>query len=291
MTEKDRTARAQLDRLTDLLVEDALALSDAELLSEAAKDREDANAAVARVREDVSAATAKVEIPRRPDMSENRHQTFPDDGPDYRAARDELLAEEIELRRQTEKVSALRRSLPLGGAVKDDYVFKTLSGEDLKLSELFSDKSSDLLIYSFMYKPGGSACPVCTSLLDGLNGSAPHIRQNLNFVVTAKASVDELNAWAESRGWSNLILLSSGKTTYNLDYNAEDEEERQLMMMNMFRKSDDGIFHAWSYEKPNPPTGGERNPLQRDQIWPLLSIHELALDGRPSDWRPAYRYD
>ena len=85
--------------------------------------------------------------------------------------------------------------------------------------------------------------------------------------------------------------MSSGKTTYNLDYNAEDEEERQLMMMNVFRKSEDGIFHAWSYEMMNAPKGDELNYRQRDQIWPLLSIHELALDGRPSDWFPAYRYD
>jgi predicted dithiol-disulfide oxidoreductase (DUF899 family) len=224
-------------------------------------------------------------------MSGDQLQTHPNENPDFRAAREALLAEEIELRRQTEKVAALRRALPLGGALKEDYVFQTLAGEDRKLSELFSEKSPDLLIYSFMYKPGGSACPVCTSLLDGLNGSAPHIKQNLNFIVTAKASVEELKAWGGSRNWSNLTLLSSGETTYNFDYNAEDAEERQLMMMNVFRKSDDGIFHAWSYEMMNAPRGDEQNARQRDQIWPLLSIYEVTLVERPSDWFPAYSYD
>jgi predicted dithiol-disulfide oxidoreductase (DUF899 family) len=86
-------------------------------------------------------------------MGQYHDQTFPNESSDYRAARDALLTEEIELRRQTEKVAALRRSLPLGGALMEDYVFQNLSGEDTKLSELFTDKSTNLLIYSFMYKP------------------------------------------------------------------------------------------------------------------------------------------
>lgn len=217
--------------------------------------------------------------------------TFPNESPDYRVAQDALLTEEIELRRQAEKVSSLRCTLPLGGALKEDYVFQNLSGEDVKFSELFSDKSPNLLIYGFMYKPDGNACSVCTSLLDGLNGSAPHIKQNLNFAVIAKASVGELKTWANSRNWLNLTLLSSGQTTYNLDYNAEDADERQLIMMNVFRKSDDGIFHGLGYEIQNAPKSDEQNPRQRDQIWPLWTIYDLILDGRPSDWFPAYSYD
>ncbi len=180
-------------------------------------------------------------------MGQYHNLTFPNESSDYRVARDALLTEEIELRRQAEKVSSLRRALPLGGALKEDYVFQNLSGEDVKLSDLFCGKSPNLLIYGFMYKPGGDACPVCTSLLDGLNGSAPHIKQNLNFAVIAKASVEELKSWANARNWSNLTLLSSGQTTYNLDYHAENDEERQLMMMNVFRKTDAGIFHSLAY--------------------------------------------
>ncbi len=161
----------------------------------------------------------------------------------------------------------------------------------MKLSELFSDKSSNLLIYSFMYKPGGDACPVCTSFMDSLDGGVPHIKQNFNFAVTAKASAAELKAWANSRNWSNLTLLSSGRTPYNLDYHAENDEERQLMMMNVFRKLDDGVFHSLAYEIKNAPRGDEHNSRQRDQIWPLWTIFDLMLDGRPSDWLPAYSYD
>lgn len=224
-------------------------------------------------------------------MGQYHDLKFPNESSDYRAARDDLLTEEIELRRQAAKVSDLRRALPLGGALKEDYVFQNLSGGNIKLSELFSDKSPNLLIYGFMYKPGGDACPVCTSLLDGLNGSAPHIKQNLNFAVVAKASVEELKAWVNARNWSNLIVLSSDQCTYNLDYHAENTEERQLMMMNVFRKTDDGIFHSLGYEIKTAPRGDEQDPRQRDQIWPLWTIYDLTLDGRPSDWFPTYNYD
>ena len=64
-------------------------------------------------------------------MGQYHDLTFPNESSDYRAARDALLTEEIELRRQAEKVSSLRRTLPLGGTLKEDYVFQNLSGEAL----------------------------------------------------------------------------------------------------------------------------------------------------------------
>jgi len=50
--------------------------------------------------------------------------TFPGESADYRAARDRLLEQEIELRRAMEAVAAARRGLPPGGIVPEDYVFE-----------------------------------------------------------------------------------------------------------------------------------------------------------------------
>jgi predicted dithiol-disulfide oxidoreductase (DUF899 family) len=92
---------------------------------------------------------------------------FPGESEDYRAARDELLHAEIELRRQIESVAAQRRALPLGGEVPVDYVFTEGSiAEDssrtVALSELFDDGRDTLVIYSFMYGPAmQAACPSC----------------------------------------------------------------------------------------------------------------------------------
>ena len=81
--------------------------------------------------------------------------TFPGESYDYRAARDRLLASEIELRRATEAVAAARRNLPPGGPVPADYFFQGVGADgsptDIKLSELFAPGNDSLVLYSFMF--------------------------------------------------------------------------------------------------------------------------------------------
>ena len=66
---------------------------------------------------------------------------FPGESAEYRAARNQLLDQEIELRRATEAVAAARRQLPPGGLVPADYVFQTGDSggrtAEMRLSELF----------------------------------------------------------------------------------------------------------------------------------------------------------
>jgi Bacterial protein of unknown function (DUF899) len=52
-----------------------------------------------------------------------RHLSFPGESMEYRAARNALLVEEIELRRQIERVANQRRALPTGGIKPEDYQF------------------------------------------------------------------------------------------------------------------------------------------------------------------------
>ena len=48
---------------------------------------------------------------------------FPNECRSHRAARNKLLAAEIALRRKVEAVAALRRKLPPGGKIREDYSF------------------------------------------------------------------------------------------------------------------------------------------------------------------------
>ena len=63
---------------------------------------------------------------------------WPGESEEYRRARDELLAAEVELRRQEEAVAAGRRELPVGGEVSEDFVFQSAVGP-VRMSELFAD--------------------------------------------------------------------------------------------------------------------------------------------------------
>src|SRR5207302_9959703 len=81
--------------------------------------------------------------------------TFPGESAEYRAARDRLLEQEIELRRAMEAVAAARRGLPPGGVVPEDYAFQGAGADgapaDIRLSALFAPGKDSLVIYSFMF--------------------------------------------------------------------------------------------------------------------------------------------
>ena len=74
-------------------------------------------------------------------LAERNRASFPNESAEYRAARNALLAEEIELRRHAERVAELRRRLPPGGAVSRDYGFVG-EGGPVTLAELFGGKDT-----------------------------------------------------------------------------------------------------------------------------------------------------
>ena len=212
----------------------------------------------------------------------------------YRAARNKLLEAEIELRRQLESVAALRRQLPLGGKLKEDYVFEEMpNGQKIvqtKFSQLFDPKKNTLITYSFMLPDrNGKPCPACTSILDGLNGSAPHIRDKVNFAVIAKAPIKEIMQWAQKRGWENLRLLSSSKNSFNKDYFSEGADGSQHPLLNVFAKKAESIFHFYGTESYFAPADKGQDPRHVDLIWPIWQMFDYTPDGR-GHWGPKYSY-
>src|SRR5687768_15615331 len=150
------------------------------------------------------------------------HLSFPNETAEYRAARNKLLDAEMDLRRQLERVAALRRALPPGGAVAEDYVFERIGAneapEKVKLSELFAGHPS-ILLYSFMYGPEREQpCSGCTHTLDGLDGAVRHVPQRMPVYIVAKSPIARLAAWAHKRGWDHLSMLSTAGNSYDADY-------------------------------------------------------------------------
>src|SRR6266480_487944 len=194
--------------------------------------------------------------------------SFPGESAEYRAARERLLEQEIELRRAMEAVAAARRALPPGGVAPEDYVFQGAGADgtttDVRLSELFASGKESLVIYSFMFprdpgdeRPGPASgrtallkleegpCPSCVALLDQLDGSVEHATQHLNFAVVAKAPLPRVLTFAEERGWRRLRLLSSAGNSYNRDYHAETADGSQQPMLNVFHRDGGHDPHFW----------------------------------------------
>jgi predicted dithiol-disulfide oxidoreductase (DUF899 family) len=213
---------------------------------------------------------------------------FPNETPAYRAARDQLLQSELELRRQVESVAAQRRELPPGGEMPEDYVFDGVKGK-VRLSQLFG-KSDTLVAYSFMFGPEMERpCPMCTSIIDGLEGNAVHIAQRVDLVIIARSPLGRVLTFARSRGWRNLRFVSSAGNSYNRDYHGEDREGRQWPMMNVFRKTD-RICHTWGSELLDAPEDPGQNARHVDLLWSLWNVLDLTPQGRGSDWYPRLEY-
>ncbi len=239
---------------------------------------------------------------------------FPGESDEYRAARDRLLEQEIELRRQTEAVAEARRGLPPGGEVPEDYVFQGEGPEgkamDVRLSELFAPGHDSLAIYSFMFprdpeddRPGPvreretaklplaeGPCPSCVSLLDQLDGVVEHASQKVNFVVVAKSPPDRLETWKRERGWRRLRLLSSEGNTYNPDYLAETPEGAQRPMLNVFHRDGDTIRHFWGSELFYGPWEPGQDPRHVGTLEPLWNLFDLTPEGRPN-WDEQLNYE
>jgi predicted dithiol-disulfide oxidoreductase (DUF899 family) len=225
--------------------------------------------------------------------------SFPGESAEYRRARNELLAREVELRRNIEAVAAARRKLPLGGQIAQDYIFEegpadpSQDGEvrSTRLSELFDAGKDSLLVYSYMFGPAmATPCTSCTSILDGLNGTAPHVRDRVNFVVVAKSPIERIRAIARERGWHNLRLLSSAGNSYNLDYRGENKEGAQLPSLNVFARRDGKIHHFYHTELLFAPHEPGQDGRHVDMVWPLWNLFDYTPEGRGEKWYPKLSY-
>jgi len=225
-----------------------------------------------------------------------RHTRLGNEPREYLQKREELRLAEIEMFRNIERVAALRRALPVGGAVTD-YVFqegpRDLNGSDspvssVRLSELFSGPERPLIIYHFMYgKRNTTACPMCTMWIDTFNGVAPHLAQNVDLAVVAAADTATLRAHARMRGWDNLRLLSAGDNTFKYDFRSEDAEGRQDSALSVFTRDVAGtVRHFYT---THPWLDDEMNERGIDLLQPVYNMLDLTPHGR-GNWYASLEY-
>ncbi|MGA8556289.1 MAG: DUF899 family protein [Candidatus Acidiferrales bacterium] len=216
-----------------------------------------------------------------------RQTNLTNESSEYLAKREELRLAEIELMRQRERVAALRRQLPQGAPIQD-YQFeegpRDLNIGDaplhaVRLSELFTKPNRSLIIYHFMYgKRQTTACPMCTAWLDGANGVAHHLAQNLDFAVVAAADVPALRAHARARGWDKLRLLSAGNSTFKYDLGSEDREGLQDSTVSVFTRDAEGTLrHFYTAHPRMAPEVSERGI---DLLAPIWHFMDLTPQGR-----------
>ena len=212
----------------------------------------------------------------------------PNDSDEYRRARQDLLVEEIELRRRMERVASLRRDLPPGGEVSREYHFEAEDGFDVTLAELFGEHDT-LVIYSYMFGPQRDApCPMCTSLMGSLDHKIADIRQRVAIAFTARSPIERLVKAKKARDWKDIPVFSDGSGDYTRDYvSAQDAD---MPAYNVFTRRDGKIRHSWSDEigfDMADPGQDPRGAVEMDPLWLVL---DTTPEGRGSDWYPQLTY-
>jgi len=119
---------------------------------------------------------------------------------------------------------------------------------------------------------------MCTAWLDGANGVAHHLAQNLDFAVVAAADLPTLRAHARERGWDKLRLLSAGNNTFKYDLGSEDHEGGQDSTVSVFMRDAKGTLrHSYTAHPRMAPDIQERGI---DLLTPIWHFMDLTPQGR-----------
>ena len=206
----------------------------------------------------------------------------------YRAARTALLAEEYELRRQLERVAALRRTLPEGAVITGDYRFIGEDGREVGLAEMFGGHKN-LAVYNFMFGPQRARpCPMCTNLLGPLDANANDIMQMMGLAVVARSPIERLIAFKKERGWQALHLYSDVNGNWSRDFYGVGEDGGDIPCLHVLTRRDGTIRHFWSSEMTEADPG--QDPRGAPDIAPLWNILDLRPEGRDAHWYPELDY-
>ena len=144
---------------------------------------------------------------------------------EWQAARDELAKLEAEQADRNKKIKEKRLALPWV-RVEKEYEFDTENGKKT-LAELF-DGRSQLLAYNIMFGPDYTkgACPGCTSLGDGLDGSLVHLHhRDVTLLCFSRAPIERLTAYKERMGWE-FPYVSTYNTEFPFDFGLALTEEQ-----------------------------------------------------------------
>jgi predicted dithiol-disulfide oxidoreductase (DUF899 family) len=166
---------------------------------------------------------------------------------EWQAARDDLAKLEAEHAERNDEIKRKRRELPWV-AVEKNYEFDTEDGRK-SLAELF-DGRSQLLAYNIMYGPDYElgACPGCTSLADGFDGTLVHLHHaDVTFVGFSRAPVDRLTAYKERMGWEFPYVSTYGSDfPFDFGLALTEEQARQIPQVQQMVDDPPEWLEFWS---------------------------------------------
>ena len=195
-----------------------------------------------------------------------------------RAAFDEALAlqvaDEKELTRHGDRVSASRRRLPM--VEVENYAFVGPDGPVL-LTELFGEQLL-LLVQNVMFAPDWEeGCPSCTWAVDNLPANMQRLTdEGISFAMISQAPVEKLESWRVKRSWPHR-WVSSGGTSYHSDWGwtqaDENGQEAQLPGYSYFLLRDGSPYLTY-----------KTTARGTEAVLPVTHMMDRSVYGRRQDW-------
>jgi predicted dithiol-disulfide oxidoreductase (DUF899 family) len=180
---------------------------------------------------------------------------------------DELDYERQEIER---RLADLRRQRPRE-AVRD-YILRDGSGASVRLSSLFGDKRSLVLVHNM-----GRGCAFCTMWADGFQGLLPHLLSRVAFVVTSPDAPDVQQSFAARRGWT--FPMYAVDRQFIADMGFLDPGEGLMPGVSTFEKAPDGSVLRVGRAEFGPG----------DRFCAAWHFFDLCSDG-VGDWEPQFTY-
>src|SRR5919109_1130297 len=166
---------------------------------------------------------------------------------DWQAAPAELAKVEAEHAELGRRVTEQRRRLPWV-PVEKEYEFDSEDGKKT-LADLFEGRSQ-LLAYNIMFGPDYTfgACPGCTSLADGLDGTLVHMNhRDVTLICFSRAPIERLAAYKRRMGWQ-FPYVSTSNTDFAFDFGLAltEEEAQQVPELKQMIDNPPGWLEEWS---------------------------------------------
>lgn len=222
------------------------------------------------------------------ELAAKNSRPYPNDSPEYRAARVALLAEEIALRRHIERVAEQRRALPPGG-VALDHVFIDENDRPVRLADMFGQHDT-LVTYFWMYGPQRERpCPMCTAFLGALDIPSRDLTQRIAIAVIGRSPVARQLAFARERGWRNLQFFQCVGDEFPRDYRGLGPDGSEWPALDVWTRPDGQVRHFWASELGGTQDPGQ-DPRGAPDPTPLWNILDLTPGGRGTDWYPELSY-
>ncbi|MEO6895303.1 MAG: DUF899 family protein [Caldimonas sp.] len=213
---------------------------------------------------------------------------YPGESDEYRRARTDLLAQEIELRRQIERVAGQRRALP-AGPVARDYRFLDAEGANVGLADLFGAHDT-LFTYFWMFGPERKRpCPMCTSFLGSLDIPAVDIAERMAVAIVGRSPVARQLAFARERGWRHLKFFSTVGDDFARDFRGLASDGSEWGATDVWTRDGGAVRHFWGEELQGTDDPGQDQRGAPDPT-PLWNLLDLTPAGRGRDWYPKLDY-